>query len=132
MVAHSISGSRVPISFDPGLKVYSLVRKDEDWFLRLKEKPGLEEEVQIGKDIFLELIGGKKGRVDLLLHNRSFEGASELRFWKYCSKSKGGAYYYDPFRNPDNKIWTCNLLLLIFGDFPDKIFFRKEFERIIN
>lgn len=79
-------------------------------------------------DGFIGWISRKRSRFTMHLHTAPFEGARMLELEELCTGPDGGAWYRLPTSKApghQHRIWVCDSSLVIFGDLPQRIFFRR-------
>jgi len=102
--------------------------KDE-WFVDLPEWEGSLEDLQMiqGADEWLNLLSNGEKEVELSLANEPFQHASFLTLIRLGEENLGGGanYFLESYQNEkaDLKIWLCDVVGFIFGDYPQRIYF---------
>jgi hypothetical protein len=111
---------------------YTFVKKENRWFLSLpyrKEANRIMNELIEGTQSLLNTLARGADKLCLTMDTQPFEGAERLQLVELCDR--GGAYYYMDTCNGkrvNKKMWLCDLTLLLFGDMPEGVYFRKEAE----
>ena len=99
--------------------------KEEDnrWYVVLPEWEGDKEELEmvLGADMLLDIISGNSDYAYLTLSTEPFEGCKTLTHDK--SQPSVGYYNNDAWHGPST-IWLCHVTQFVFGDYPDKIYYR--------
>ena len=75
----------------------------------------------------LQLLAGKRNELWLQLETTAFSGASVLVLDEFCPAPRGGAYYriYPRWGQVlQQRLWVFEVSLLIYGDFPERIYYR--------
>lgn len=79
-------------------------------------------------DGFIGWISRKRSRFTMHLHTAPFEGARMLELEELCTGPYGGGWYRlvaGKAPGHQQRIWVCDSSLLIFGDLPQRIFFKR-------
>jgi hypothetical protein len=84
-----------------------------------------------GAETMLNLMSEGEGRVVLALNTEPFENASSMELLQICQPFLEGGYYsLREFEGKqiNYKIWLCDVPKYVFGNFPEKIYVRREKE----
>ncbi|WP_343531822.1 DUF6717 family protein [Pedobacter sp.] len=109
------------------LKFYKTAH--DEWFVDMPEWGGSLEDLQMiqGADDWLNLLNHGKKEVQLKLANEPFQHASFLTLIRLGEENLGGGanYFLETYQNEkvDLKIWLCDVVGFIFGDYPQRIYF---------
>lgn len=115
------------------MKTYRFYKNDLGWFIDLPEWEGDISELQMvsGADTFLDIISSdfcpkNKCEIKIILSIDLFDNCNVLNF-EYEDSEVGGAWYklnqYMGF-DINMRMWLCDITKYIFGNFPDKIYFK--------
>jgi hypothetical protein len=101
-----------------------------EWYLQLPDWKGDPTDLQMteGADIWLEMIGGSNSTVDMTIDNKPFAQAETLTLLRLKEENLGGGgiYYLEYYQNKkiDLKLWLCDVTEFIFGEIPQKLYFK--------
>lgn len=90
-------------------------------------KPPTEVVLTSGIDELLHMLARHRNELWLQLERTAFAGASVLVLDEFCPAPRGGAYYRiypREGRALKQRLWVCEVSLLIFGDLPERIYYR--------
>jgi hypothetical protein len=111
------------------------VKQGGHWYISLTKYVATKgwqtfTEIAALTDDLLGWLARRRNRITLLLHTQPFEGARVLQLDELCSAPAGGAYYrlLAASQPAGRRLWVCDTSLLVFGDLPYRIFFRKQTE----
>ncbi len=115
------------------MRTFRFYKDEEGWFVDLPEWEGTKGELQMvmGADSFLEILAQGENEIDVTLSTEPFQNAEVLHFL-YVGRLEGpeygeGGWYYlkeylgIPF---DLKMWLCDVTKFVFGELPNKIYFK--------
>lgn len=115
------------------MRTFKFYKDTEGWFVDLPEWEGEKWELQMvsGADTFLDILSQGETEVYVVLSKEDFDGANVLHFQE-LGRLEGpemgsGAWY---FLNEYNgisytlKMWLCHVTTFVFGDYPNKIYFK--------
>lgn len=111
-------------------QAFCFVKLEGCWRLVLPSANGgktTEVVLTSGIDELLHLLARRSNELWLQLERTAFAGASVLVLDEFCPAPRGGAYYriYPREGKPlKQRLWVCEVSLLIFGDLPERIYFR--------
>lgn len=111
-------------------QAFYFFKKDGYWWLQLPHTNGhpyTEVALTSGIDELLQLLAGRRTQLWLQLATTAFLGASVLVLDAFCPAPDGGAFYriYPHRGRPmQQRLWVCEVSLLIFGDFPERIYYK--------
>ena len=103
---------------------YTFCRSEQGWHIA----EASQRDVISRSEEVLDVIADGIKTVSLSLSVHPFAQADVLRLHKLCHAPKGGGYYILQTyrgRSYNRKMWLCDLPLLLFGDFPEKIYIRQ-------
>ena len=114
------------------MKLTTFIKKNEKWFIELPEfveQGGIESDLEIetGNNVLFEMLSHGKTRICFFASETPFENADKLVLLEPATSSVGGAYYtIQNFQGQlmNKRIWIKDLLLLIFEDHPETIYFK--------
>ena len=114
------------------MKLTTFIKRNEKWFIELPEfieQGGIESDLEIepGNHALFEMLSPGKSRICLFASETPFENADKLVLFEPATPSVGGAYYFiQNFMGErmNKRIWIKDLLLLIFEDQPETIYFK--------
>ena len=81
-----------------------------------------------GADTLLNFIANGKKIVTIQMDREAFAGAEMLELVELCEAPKGGGYYFLHTYNKqkiEKRIWLCDVTLFVFGDMPERIYYKK-------
>ncbi|OLY91730.1 hypothetical protein SAMN05444008_10314 [Cnuella takakiae] len=128
LVQPSVAG----ISITPGdIQELTIFQEEGRWYigiakyLKSKSHQAFTEVASI-TDGLMQWIARRRKRFTVFLHTQPFEGARMLELVEMCTGPEGGAFYrVSAQRSPsEHRIWVCDTSLLVFGDLPQRIFFK--------
>lgn len=111
-------------------EAFCFVKLEGCWRLVLSGangKPPTEVVLTSGIDELLHLLARRSNELWLRLERTAFEGASVLVLDEFCPAPQGGAYYRIYPREGKvlkQRLWVCEVSLLIFGDLPERIYYK--------
>lgn len=106
--------------------------KNTNWYLILPEWEGDPEDLQMveGADDWLELVSMKGTEVKLTLSDKKFDDAESLALLRLREENLGGGgiYYLESYqgKNIGLKLWLCEVTRFVFGEIPQRIYFKVE------
>lgn len=111
---------------------YTFIKEENRWFIHLPDfvRKGYDRmnELVEGAQSMLNTIAQGMNSVTLILDTEPFEGAERMELLELCAAPRGGGYYLMNTcngRRINKKMWLCDPMLVIFGDMPEGIYFRK-------
>lgn len=110
---------------------YTFIKEDTGrWYIDLPEWPGSKAELEMveGADTMLDYVGQGNNRVELLLSETPFDGASVLKLTKDLSDDIGGGMYLLASYNSNvlnQEMWLCQVTEYVFGHLPQAIYFKR-------
>lgn len=115
------------------MRSYKFYKDEDGWFVDLPEWEGEKWELQMvmGSDTFLDILSQGEDVVYVTMSTEYFEGADVLQFTQ-LGKLEGpelgeGAWYFlNEYRGMSYtlEMWLCHVTTFVFGDYPNKIYFR--------
>jgi hypothetical protein len=131
---HTIVGSGVLVSTDPGRSAYTFVKEEDGWYLTTTDQPDAAVHSALsllsdGVHRLLDFVARGRKMVTLTMDTKPFEGADLLELTELGSPAEGGGYYrlFSRFgKLISQALWLCDISLLIFGDIPERIYIRRE------
>ena len=115
------------------MKIYRFYKDEYGWFVDLPEWEGNRFDLQMvsGADTFLELLAQGENVVFVTLSTKPFEDCDVLEFEYYgrlesWELGEGGWYRLMSYQGQsyDLSMWLCDVTKYVFGDFPDRIYFK--------
>jgi hypothetical protein len=115
------------------MKNYRFYKNESGWFIDLPEWPGdvWELEMVAGADTFCDIIAQGEDEIYVTLSSSPFPDCEVLQFthlgrlegWEL---GEGSWYFLNQYRGVDYVLpmWLCDVTKFVFGDFPNKIYFR--------
>lgn len=112
-------------------RTYTFIKEDTTWYVDLPEflaRGGDKEDLRLraGTNRLLKMLAGKSRRITLAIDTEPFEGAGVLDLVTHCEAPRGGAIYRRDTGNAGVLIWICDIALFVFGDMPERIYFKKD------
>lgn len=115
------------------MKQTDFIKEDGIWFIVIPEfldQGGTKKDLKLDDDIriLLELVAEGSDEVSFLSDETAFEGADYLVLDEPATPSVGGAYYILKTlqgKPLNQRIWLKDLLLLVFEEMPEHIYFKK-------
>lgn len=102
-----------------------------DWYIDLPEWKGDPEDLQMiqGADEWLDLMSNAR-EVTLSIADDNFDGAHFLTLIRLGEPNLGGGgnYLLDRFKakSVNLKIWLCEIVVFIFKQYPQRIYFKVK------
>lgn len=99
-----------------------------DWYIDLPEWKGDAEDLQMvqGADEWLDLVSSGT-EVTLTIADIDFDNADFMTLIRVGETNLGGGgnYFLEHYqdRNVNLKIWLCDVVVFIFGKYPQRIYF---------
>jgi hypothetical protein len=115
------------------VKNYRFYKDEHGWFVDIPEWEGEVWDLQMvsGADTFLELLAQGENVVFVTLSTKPFEDCDVLEFEYYgrlesWELGEGGWYRLMLYQGQsyDLSMWLCDVTKYVFGDFPDRIYFK--------
>ncbi len=115
------------------MKNYRFYKDEHGWFVDIPEWEGEVWDLQMvsGADTFLELLAQGENVVFVTLSTKPFEDCDVLEFEYYgrlesWELGEGGWYRLMSYQGQsyDLSMWLCDVTRYVFGDFPDRIYFK--------
>jgi len=115
------------------VKNYRFYKDEHGWFVDIPEWEGEVWDLQMvsGADTFLELLAQGENVVFVTLSTKPFEDCDVLEFEYYgrlesWELGEGGWYRLMSYQGQsyDLSMWLCDVTKYVFGDFPDRIYFK--------
>ena len=115
------------------MKNYRFYKDEHGWFVDIPEWEGEVWDLQMvsGADTFLELLAQGENVVFVTLSTKPFEDCDVLEFEYYgrlesWELGEGGWYRLMSYQGQsyDLSMWLCDVTKYVFGDFPDRIYFK--------
>ena len=115
------------------MKNYRFYKDEYGWFIDLPEWEGERWDLQMvaGADTFLDLLLQGEIETYVTLSSTPFEDCEMLLFEHYgrleaWELGEGAWYVLTSYQGQDYdlKMWLCNVTKFVFGDLPDKIYFK--------
>lgn len=115
------------------MKNYRFYKDDFGWFIDLPEWDGERWDLQMvaGADTFLDLLSQGESEVFVTLSEKPFDDCESLEFEHYgrleaWELGEGAWYklYSYQGQSYDLSMWLCDVTKFVFGDFPDRIYFK--------
>jgi hypothetical protein len=112
---------------------YRFYKDEQGWFIDLPDWEGELCDLQMvaGADTFLDLLSQGENETYLILSNEPFENCEMLKFEHYgrlesWEFGEGAWYRLKTYQGQphDLKMWLCDVTKFLFGDLPDKIYFK--------
>lgn len=128
--------TKIP-SFDRALTYpvleYTFRKEDDHWYIDLPEylEQGYSKTdlaLVEGTHKLLNTIAQGGNEITLQLSTDRFEGSDVLELQEHCEAPRGGAIYLMEGcqgRQMDMLLWICDIALLVFGDMPQQIYFKR-------
>ena len=134
MQGHTIVGSGVLVSSQPGRSAYTFVKEENHWYISAPEDTHEHDRsafslLSDGVHRLLDFVARGRNKVTLTLDTEPFEGADLLELTELGTDEKGGGYYRLFSRMGKliaQTLWLCDISLLVFGDIPERIYIRRE------
>jgi hypothetical protein len=111
---------------------YTFLKEEDRWFISLPDYvmkgSGKKNELVEGAQTMLNTIARGLNTLSLQLDTQPFEDADSLELIELCEAPRGGGYYRMHTcngRRINKKMWLCDLMLFVFGDMPEGVYFRK-------
>ncbi len=104
---------------------------DHEWFVTLPEWKGDKAELQMveGADAMLDMIANNGTDCNLELNDEEFIDADLLTLTHARKQNRGGGgdYLLEIYNGNtvNQKLWLCAVTEFVFGNLPQKIWFRK-------
>ncbi len=104
--------------------------KNTEWYIVLPEWKGDPEDLQMveGADEWLDLLSDNGESIQLTLANEKFEDAESLALLRLREENLGGGgiYFLESYqgKNIALKLWLCEVTRFVFGEIPQRIYFR--------
>lgn len=114
------------------MRHYRFYKDEYGWFADIPEWLGDQWELQMvaGADKFLDILSQGQSEVFLTLSSELFNGAEILKFQELgrlegFEFGEGAWYFLENYENTSYnlKMWLCNVLKFVFGNFPKNIYF---------
>lgn len=115
------------------MKNYKFYKENDDWFVDLPEWEGEKWELQMvmGADTFLDILSQGEDTVHVTMSTEYFERSNVLQFTELGrlegpELGEGGWYFLSDYQeiNYSLKIWLCHVTTFVFGEYPNRIYFR--------
>jgi hypothetical protein len=115
------------------MKTYRFYKDDSGWFIDLPEWKGEKWELQMvmGADKFCDIMSEGKSEISVTLSKEPFDGSETLQFQELGrlegpEYGEGSWYFLQEYQENQVglKMWLCDVTKFIFGDFPQKIYFK--------
>lgn len=134
MQGHTIVGSGVLVSSQPGRSAFTFVKEDNHWYISAQEDTHEHDRsafslLSDGVHRLLDFVARGRNKVTLTLDTEPFEGADLLELTELGAPDQGGGYYRLFSRMGKliaQALWLCDISLLVFGDIPERIYIRRE------
>lgn len=115
-------------------RTYTFIKEDATWYVDLPAflaRGGDKEDLRLraGTNRLLKMLAGKSRKITLVIDTEPFEGAGVLDLVAHCEAPRGGAIYRKDTGNTGSAgvlIWICDIALFVFGDMPERIYFKKS------
>ena len=115
------------------MRIYRFYKDEYGWFIDLPGWEGEKYDLQMvaGADTFLDLLSQGETDVYVTLSTKPFENCEVLMFEHYgrleaWELGEGAWYVLSTYKGQhyDLKMWLCDVTKFVFGDLPDKIYFK--------
>lgn len=115
------------------MRIYRFYKDEYGWFIDLPNWEGEKYDLQMvaGADTFLDLLSQGENDVYVTLSTKPFENCEVLMFEHYgrleaWELGEGAWYVLNSYKGLDYdlKMWLCDVTKFVFGDLPDKIYFK--------
>lgn len=115
------------------MRNFKFYKEDQRWYVDLPEWEGGQAELEMvsGADTFLDIIAQGEDIVYVTLSQTPFEGCEVLQFSKLgrlegFELGEGGWYFMNEYQgiNYGLEMWLCDVTKFVFGELPNKIFFK--------
>lgn len=121
-------------SSHPDQHTYTFVKELGVWYIDLPEylnEGGRKEDLRMraGTNKLLSLLAPGQKRVTLTIDTAPFADAEVLALVDICEEPQGGAIYLMETcngREVSTLLWICDIALFVFGDTPERIYFKKK------
>ena len=115
------------------MRIYRFYKDEYGWFIDLPNWEGEKYDLQMvaGADTFLDLLSQGEDDVYVTLSTKPFENCEVLMFEHYgrleaWELGEGAWYVLSTYKGQhyDLKMWLCDVTKFVFGELPDKIYFK--------
>lgn len=112
-------------------EIYFFKKIEKDWYLLFCDSVTANEhkskaELLGGAYKILNILSNGEGEISLRISKDFFEGSSLLLLSQLCDAPEGGGLYYFNFGTEyKNPVAINDLLLLLFGDIPERFFVQR-------
>ncbi len=115
------------------MRNFRFYKDDLGWFVDLPEWEGERWDLQMvaGADTFCDMLSQGESEIFVTLSTKPFEGCEVLEFENYgrleaWELGEGAWYKLRVYKNQfyDLSLWLCDVTKFIFGELPNKIYFK--------
>jgi hypothetical protein len=115
------------------MRTYRFYKDSEGWFVDLPEWTGEKWELEMvsGADTFLDILSQGENEVHVTMSKEPFDGCEILHFQELgrlegSEMGTGAWYFLQNYSGIDYtlKMWLCDVTIFVFGEFPNKIYFK--------
>ena len=115
------------------MRIYRFYKDEYGWFIDLPGWEGEKYDLQMvaGADTFLDLLSQGENDVYVTLSTEPFDDCEVLLFEHYgrleaWELGEGAWYVLSTYKGQhyDLKMWLCDVTKFVFGNLPDKIYFK--------
>lgn len=115
------------------MRIYRFYKDEYGWFIDLPGWEGEKYDLQMvaGADTFLDLLSQGENDVYVTLSTEPFDNCEVLLFEHYgrleaWELGEGAWYVLSTYKGQhyDLKMWLCDVTKFVFGNLPDKIYFK--------
>lgn len=122
----------------PDERTYTFQKELGVWYIDLPEYlngGGKKQDLRMraGTNKLLSMLAPGQRKVTLSIDTEPFEGAELLELTDICEEPQGGAIYLMETCNGhevNTLLWICDIVLFVFGDTPERIYFRRASEDV--
>jgi hypothetical protein len=106
------------------IRTFKFYKEDNKWYVDLPEWRGDKSDLEmvLGADLLLEIISGDYDDCSVTFGDEPFDGCHTLTH--DLTQDIPGYYNNDAWHGPST-IWLCPVTIFVFGEYPDKIYYKK-------
>lgn len=104
-------------------------RDDNRWYVVLLDYQGLKQDLEMvcGADNMLDIISDGTYIVNVNIVDKN--AVYDLHLERKCIgegsyENFGGAVYDYHYKNTEGEMWLCDVMLYVFGEFPENIYIK--------
>lgn len=117
----------------PDQQTYTFSKELGVWYIDLPEylnQGGKKQDLRLraGTNKLLSMLVPGQKKVTLTIDTEPFPDAEVLALVDICEEPQGGAVYFMESCNGcevNTLLWICDIVLFVFGDTPERIYYKK-------